>query len=229
MTLSQVRIPFPLLLIEAIAHYSLLITHPGRVTTTLPINNFYDHQRPRVKHHKQPAADSRRDPTLAPEEVLFKRAGAPVRYAEKDIYQAHEDLPNGGQGVLPDSDMLKSIHSYASRFYADLPTSKQTVFPETREGVSERSMDETALLAFGILLEEASREALGRGGDLVFTEGVGTEGRGEPQSEDGDDGGGGGDEDVEVFGFKDALRYEARGRRLKQAASGRDGDEVTAV
>ncbi len=31
-------------------------------------------------------------------------------------------------------------------------------------------MDETALLAFGILLEEASREALGTRGDLVFTE-----------------------------------------------------------
>jgi hypothetical protein len=36
--------------------------------------------------------------------------------------------------------------------------------------VDERSMDETALLAFGILLEEASREALGARGDLVFTE-----------------------------------------------------------
>lgn len=31
-------------------------------------------------------------------------------------------------------------------------------------------MDETALLAFGILLEEAGREVLGRRGDLVFTE-----------------------------------------------------------
>lgn len=38
--------------------------------------------------------------------------------------------------------------------------------------VDERSMDETALLAFGILLEEASREVLGQRGDLVFTEGV---------------------------------------------------------
>ena len=32
-------------------------------------------------------------------------------------------------------------------------------------------MDETALLAFGILLEESGREILGRTGDLVFTEG----------------------------------------------------------
>lgn len=36
--------------------------------------------------------------------------------------------------------------------------------------VNERSMDETALLAFGILLEEAGRDVLGRHGDLVFTE-----------------------------------------------------------
>lgn len=33
-------------------------------------------------------------------------------------------------------------------------------------------MDETALLAFGILLEEAGKAVLGRRGDLVFTEGV---------------------------------------------------------
>lgn len=33
-------------------------------------------------------------------------------------------------------------------------------------------MDETALLAFGIVLEEAAQEALGYNGDLVFTEGV---------------------------------------------------------
>lgn len=38
--------------------------------------------------------------------------------------------------------------------------------------VDERSMDETALLSLGILLEEAARESLGRKGDLVFTEGV---------------------------------------------------------
>lgn len=37
--------------------------------------------------------------------------------------------------------------------------------------VDERSMDETALLAVGILLEEAGREALGKTGDMVFTEG----------------------------------------------------------
>jgi hypothetical protein len=37
--------------------------------------------------------------------------------------------------------------------------------------IDERSMDETALIAFGILLEEAGREVLRGRGDLVFIEG----------------------------------------------------------
>ncbi|KAI3342501.1 hypothetical protein F4824DRAFT_446456 [Ustulina deusta] len=183
----------------------------GRVTTTRPIVS-YNSQRSRVKHHKRNAPDSRRNPILSPEEALFRRSGAPVRYAEKDIYQAHEGLPDGGRNILPDSDMLKSIHSYASHFYGDLPAIKQVIGTETGEGVSERSMDETALLAFGILLEEASREALGKRGDLVFTEGIVVGDQGAPQIED---------EDADVFGFKDAARYEARGR-LKRPWAERD-------
>ncbi|KAF2968362.1 hypothetical protein GQX73_g5191 [Xylaria multiplex] len=178
----------------------MLIPYLGRVTTTLPISSYHS-QRSRVKHHKQNAADARRNTTLAPEEVLFRRSGAPVRYAEKDIYQAHEDLPDGGRGILPDSDLLKTIHSYASHFYRDLPANKLVIHSDTGEGISERSMDETALLAFGILLEEASREALGKKGDLVFTEGVTVGGHRGPQTED---------EDAEAFGFLDAPRYEAR-------------------
>lgn len=64
---------------------------------------------------------------------------------------------------LPDSDLLKAVHCYSSDFY-----SKAT----RRRGAGDwRSMDETALLAFGILMEEATREILGQTGDLVFTEG----------------------------------------------------------
>lgn len=33
-------------------------------------------------------------------------------------------------------------------------------------------MDETALIAFGILLEESAREMMGETGDLAFTEGA---------------------------------------------------------
>ncbi|KAI1737034.1 hypothetical protein F4680DRAFT_238077 [Xylaria scruposa] len=178
----------------------------GRVTTTLPMSSYES------KHHRRSAPDSRRNSTLAPEDVLFKRSGAPVRYAEKDIYQAHENLPDGGRGILPDSDLLKTIHSYASHFYRDLPANKETIRGETGTGVSERSMDETALLAFGILLEEAGREALGKRGDLVFTEGA----------EVGELKGGRSDEEAEVFGIKDASRYEARGRLKRLRESDRD-------
>ena len=52
--------------------------------------------------------------------------------------------------------------------------------------IDERSMDGTALLAFGILLEEASREVLGKRGDLVFTEGSDTALYPLPQNEEHD-------------------------------------------
>jgi len=63
---------------------------------------------------------------------------------------------------LPDSDLLKSLHCYTSDFY-----SRSCV----DSGLDDwRSLDETALLALGILLEEASLSTLGKTGDLVFTE-----------------------------------------------------------
>lgn len=129
------------------------------------------------------------DPVLAPEEVLFSRKHAPQRYAEKDIYFAHEDLPHAGRDVLPDSDLLKAVHGYASHFYEALGRRRDGgEAPSRRAGgrrVDERSLDETALLAFGILLEEAARESLGRNGDLVFTEGVedDADGDGDAESE----------------------------------------------
>jgi hypothetical protein len=116
---------------------------------------------------------------FAPEEVLFRRKNAPERYAEHDIYHAHErDLPHSGRGVLPGSDLLKAIHAYSSRFYGALECDQRYL---DGRNVDERSMDETALLALGILLEEAGKEVLGRRGDLVFTEG---DARSSPSSSD---------------------------------------------
>lgn len=90
-----------------------------------------------------------------------------MRYAEYDIYPSHErDLPRGGRDVLPGSDLLKAVHSYSSHYYEAM--SRRDAQDDRR--LDNRSMDETALLAFGILLEEAGREVLGRRGDLVFTE-----------------------------------------------------------
>ena len=146
----------------------------GRVSTTHPIVTYDPGNNPQ---HQTPTGQYQlKDAILPPEEVLFSRKTAPQRYAEKDIYFANEALSNGGRDVLPDSDMLKAIHSYASLYYEALPErhrgkERKQCFVGSRH-IDERSMDETALLAFGILLEEAAREALGKDGDLVFTEGL---------------------------------------------------------
>ncbi|KAI1778071.1 hypothetical protein F4818DRAFT_284763 [Hypoxylon cercidicola] len=165
--------------------YCLLTWLIGRVTTTRRLDDGSESEVP--IHHYRTSRDHYRDPILAPEEVLFRRIGAPVRYAEKDIYQAHEELRDSGRGVLPDSDMLKAIHSYSSHFYTALAARRDEA---AVRNVDERSMDETALLAFGILLEETGREVLGRRGDLVFTEGVEVDQDAEPG------------DDAEIVGFK---------------------------
>jgi hypothetical protein len=97
---------------------------------------------------------------VPPEAVLFKRKDAPTRYAESDIYFANE---RQSRRDLPESDLLKALHCYTSDFYS-------RAVAEGGTG-DWKSLDETALLALGILMEEASRETLGQTGDLVFTEG----------------------------------------------------------
>lgn len=97
---------------------------------------------------------------VPPEEVLFRRKGAPTRYEEDDIYQADRHL--GPHQRLPDSELLKTIHTYASDFYTRAtPDGGKADF---------QSLDETALLAMGILLEEAAADALGKTGDLALVE-----------------------------------------------------------
>ncbi|KAM7184229.1 hypothetical protein V8F33_013121 [Rhypophila sp. PSN 637] len=129
---------------------------------------------------------------IAPEDVIFRRRHAPTRYAEHDIYWANErDLPDGGGGskpVLPDKDLLTAIHGYTCRFYEAMDrrisagrkaSSEASPAGEEYETVlrklDEKSMDETALLSFAVLLEEAGRSALGKTGDLAFVEAEGEE------------------------------------------------------
>jgi hypothetical protein len=97
---------------------------------------------------------------LRPDEVLFKQSNAPIRYEETDYYFANEKLPAGQQ--LPSGDLLSALHAYISRLYS------RTEGPETEK--AWKCMDETALIAFGILMEETAREVLGETGDLAFTE-----------------------------------------------------------
>lgn len=99
----------------------------------------------------------------APEDVLFRRKNAPTRFAEHDIYWASDRDAQAKD--LPDSDMLKALHAYASDFYSHAsPDGGSTDW---------RSLDETALIALGILMEEVSR--LGKTSDLTLTEGEAVE------------------------------------------------------
>ncbi|CAK4032368.1 Vacuolar -sorting-associated 25 [Lecanosticta acicola] len=109
--------------------------------------------------------DSTKKP-VPPDQVLFSRKDAPIRYQENDVYFANRNLPAGV--TLPDSDLLKAIHAYASDYYGS------GHLGDTRDDFC--SMDETALLAMGILLEEAARHALGKTGDLAFVQGEREEG-----------------------------------------------------
>lgn len=100
---------------------------------------------------------------IPPEEVLFRRKHAPTRYEEDDVYFQDRHIPLNVK--LPDSDLLKAVHGYASHFYAGVNKERaKKRRKEDKHDQSERSgtsgdwesMDETALLAMGILIEETA-------------------------------------------------------------------------
>ena len=93
--------------------------------------------------------------------MLFRRKEAPTRYQEDDFYWADRHLTD--EQKLPESDLLKAVHVYASDFYSKATPNKGIVDFE--------SLDETALLGLGMLLEEMAAHVLGATGDLAFVEG----------------------------------------------------------
>lgn len=100
-----------------------------------------------VRDNQQPIAAS---------DYLFRYQQGPEQDRNYEQFSAHRHLEHR----LPDSDLLKAIHMHASDFYGAHPDAED----------SFKSMDETALIAMGILLEEATAEKLGETGDLAFTE-----------------------------------------------------------
>ena len=130
----------------------------GRVSSTgfIPPN-------PRISAYRDTPSSS--TVAVPPEEVLFRRKGAPIRYEEDDLYWADRHLTDDQK--LPESDLLKAIHAYASDYYGRAV--------KGRGKVDFESLDETALLAVGILMEEMARDALGETGDLAFVEGESSE------------------------------------------------------
>ena len=101
---------------------------------------------------------------LAPQEVLLRRVRAPT-HAPLGYYAADEQL--GSEQRLPNSDLLKALHAYASDFYSMATPDKGRC--------DFRSMNETALLGLGVLLEEAAVKVLGETGDMVLVEPDGLE------------------------------------------------------
>jgi hypothetical protein len=96
---------------------------------------------------------------FSPLDILLRRVSAPTA-GRADVYFADEYLETDQK--LPDSELLKAIHTYASDFY--------NMATDDRGKCDFRSLDETALIALGILLEEAGAEVLGENGDMVLTE-----------------------------------------------------------
>ncbi|GME62862.1 hypothetical protein GTA08_BOTSDO03050 [Neofusicoccum parvum] len=109
---------------------------------------------------------------LPPDEALFSQMHAPPRYEEDGLYSA--DTHPASYQQLPGSDMVKAVHAYASDFYSASLGS--------RARGDWKSMDETALLAIGVLMEEAAADILGKTGDLAFVEGEDDDPRNMPQA-----------------------------------------------
>ena len=86
-------------------------------------------------------------------------------------------------GMLPDGELCRALHAYTSAFYAATAAAAETRHgngPGGRGGGDWRSMDETALLALGILVEEMEGWVLernGGGADGVLVEGERREAR----------------------------------------------------
>ncbi|KGO71859.1 hypothetical protein PITC_025910 [Penicillium italicum] len=99
--------------------------------------------------------------SLRPEELLYRKQNIPEESIEEKFYFAHENLPS--HQALPNSDLLETVHAYAADYYE---------YATADNGKDDhQTMDETALLAVGILIEEMAKEELGETGDLALVEG----------------------------------------------------------
>ncbi|KAK8216706.1 hypothetical protein M8818_001669 [Zalaria obscura] len=139
--------------------YIYIVDSPVNIATGRVGYESFLHAQDISSRYRDTKSNSRQ--AVPPEEVLFRRKGAPQRYEENDLYFINDHLPPDQR--LPDEDLLRHLHTYASDFY----------HASTVTGGSKnwRSLDETALLALGILLEEELNDSLGTSGDLAFVEG----------------------------------------------------------
>jgi hypothetical protein len=96
---------------------------------------------------------------LSAEEALLRHADSTNTFTQ--LHEAGQDHDEPDTS-LPDSDLLKAVHAYAADFYSNATLD--------RGKHDSRSMDGSALIAIGCLLEEASRQLLGENGDMVLVE-----------------------------------------------------------
>lgn len=114
---------------------------------------------------------------LSPEEILYQRKTIQKRFDSFEAFErAYFDAqssatdPRTGETRLPDSDLLVAIFEYARQFYASIE--------ESTEGERERGMEcwgslnGSALIAMGILLEEMCKAELGVTSGLAMMEGA---------------------------------------------------------
>jgi hypothetical protein len=100
-----------------------------------------------------------RESAFTPSEVLLRRVSAPAE-GRADVYFADENLGPGQR--LPETELLAAVHAYTADFYSMATRDKgQCDF---------RSLDETALIALGVLLEETATEVLEETGDMALVE-----------------------------------------------------------
>ncbi|KAJ9363437.1 hypothetical protein DTO280E4_2419 [Paecilomyces variotii] len=84
----------------------------------------------------------------------------PGRKKTTSSYFAHEALTSDRS--LPSSGLLEAINAYSADFYDD------AMWDRVQDDY--QNMDETALIAMGILLEEMAQESLGETDDLILVE-----------------------------------------------------------
>jgi hypothetical protein len=98
--------------------------------------------------------------SLAPDEVLWRKTSMDAEDFQK-VYAKERNLHDSDVD-LPDSELLKAIHAYASDYY-----SRATPGHGTHDFCS---MDGSALMALGFLLEATIENSLGENGDMALVE-----------------------------------------------------------
>lgn len=113
-------------------------------------------KKPRASRYRD-TASSGGERAIPPEEALIRRPHYLNNKLKGEPYFAHEHLPRKTR--LPSPDILTAIHAHAADFFKYSMKISKPVY---------QSMDESALLAFGILAEELAKEKFGAVGHRVL-------------------------------------------------------------